>query len=124
MRHLSKSASPLALLFSAPLPIETLLIFHNRYLEMANYYADLGLTPSATHEEVKAAFYRLAKQHHPDKQGPDGGGDASEFRKVRKAYEKLCERAAKTSSELPKSKNETGLKKYDTYYHSRLKPPQ
>ncbi|KAJ4290834.1 hypothetical protein N0V90_010029 [Kalmusia sp. IMI 367209] len=54
-------------------------------------YADLGLSPAATSAQVKAAFYRLAKEHHPDKKGPEFNGDASEFRKAREAYEKLSD---------------------------------
>ncbi|KAJ4348558.1 uncharacterized protein N0V89_009935 [Didymosphaeria variabile] len=55
-----------------------------------DFYADLGLTRDATAKEIKAAFHRLAKVHHPDKQG-----SASEFRKVHEAYEALRD----TSSE-------------------------
>ncbi|KAF9731732.1 hypothetical protein PMIN06_008539 [Paraphaeosphaeria minitans] len=55
------------------------------------YYADLGLTPGATAAQIKAAYHRLALLHHPDKQGLGCKGDASEFRKVQEAYEKLYE---------------------------------
>ena len=34
-----------------------------------NYYADLGLSPHATPAEIRAAWLRLAKEHHPDKKG-------------------------------------------------------
>ena len=51
-----------------------------------NYYADLGVSPSATAAEIRAAFLRLARVHHPDKKDDD---DSSEFRKVQEAYEHL-----------------------------------
>lgn len=56
-----------------------------------DYYADLGLSPHATQDEIKAAFRHLAKLHHPDKQGPEHDGDTSEFRKTREAYEILSD---------------------------------
>lgn len=53
----------------------------------------LGLTASASREEVKARHRELALRHHPDR-----GGDAGEFRRVQAAYEAalviLDERAA------------------------------
>ena len=48
----------------------------------------LGLKPDATPDEIKAAYRRLAKKHHPDK---NPGDKASEwiFKEVRRAYETL-----------------------------------
>jgi hypothetical protein len=43
----------------------------------------LGLPANATREEIKAAYYRLAKQHHPDR-----FGDAETFKRITAAYEK------------------------------------
>lgn len=47
-------------------------------------YATLGLEPTATDAEIKKAFRRLAKQHHPDR-----GGDAEEFKNIQRAYEQI-----------------------------------
>lgn len=44
-------------------------------------YALLGVAPNATRREVKAAYRREAKVHHPDV-----GGDAERFKQVAKAY--------------------------------------
>lgn len=49
-------------------------------------YAALGLTPEATDDEVKAAFRRLATEHHPDRAGPAA---AETFRKIKDAYDDL-----------------------------------
>ena len=49
----------------------------------------LGLQPTATSVEIRAAYLRLAKKHHPDK---NPGDKASEwiFKEVGRAYETLC----------------------------------
>ena len=44
----------------------------------------LGLRKNATPEEIKKAYKRLAREHHPDK-----GGDSNEFIKISEAYESL-----------------------------------
>ena len=51
-------------------------------------YEVLGLEPGATHAEIRAAYLRLAKKHHPDK---NPGDKTSEwiFKAVGRAYERL-----------------------------------
>ena len=51
-----------------------------------NYYDTLGLQIGATPEEIKAAYRKLAKQHHPD-----SGGDVGKFQEVSNAYETLSD---------------------------------
>jgi DnaJ-class molecular chaperone len=51
-----------------------------------NYYEILGVSDSATADEIKKAFRKLASQHHPDK-----GGDHSKFQEIQKAYETLAD---------------------------------
>ena len=52
------------------------------------HYVALGVRREATRDELKSAFIRAAREHHPDK-----GGDARTFAKVRKAYEVLSDPA-------------------------------
>lgn len=41
-----------------------------------DFYRALGVSPLADDKTIKSRFRRLAAQHHPDKLGPDGAGDA------------------------------------------------
>jgi len=50
------------------------------------HYATLGVADTATPEEVKSAYRKLAKQHHPDL-----GGDVSKFQQISEAYETLAD---------------------------------
>lgn len=44
-------------------------------------YADLGVDPDATPDQIKAAHRRAARKHHPDV-----GGDRAEFDRIQKAF--------------------------------------
>src|SRR5688572_32010691 len=50
-----------------------------------DYYEVLGVGKSASADEIKKAFRRLAVQYHPDK---DGGNEAK-FKEINEAYEVL-----------------------------------
>jgi molecular chaperone DnaJ len=54
---------------------------------LTNYYEILGVDENAGINEIKAAFRRLAKQYHPDR-NPSGNVD---FEKILKAYETLSD---------------------------------
>jgi curved DNA-binding protein len=53
---------------------------------MQDYYAMLGVTPDATLQEIKRAYRRLARLHHPDlnKEARD-----DRIKRLNKAYEVL-----------------------------------
>ncbi|XP_068210328.1 dnaJ homolog subfamily C member 30, mitochondrial-like [Palaemon carinicauda] len=52
-----------------------------------NYYDTLGITPKATHAQVKIAYYDLSKKYHPDQ---NKGKDAAvKFIEIAEAYEVL-----------------------------------
>lgn len=50
-----------------------------------DYYKTLGVDSSATKDQIKKAFRKLAHQHHPDK----GNGDATKFKEINEAYQVL-----------------------------------
>jgi len=50
------------------------------------HYETLGVADTATPEEVKSAYRKLAKQHHPDL-----GGDVTKFQQITEAYETLAD---------------------------------
>ncbi len=50
------------------------------------HYDTLGITESASSDEIKKAYRKLANQHHPDK-----GGDTTKFQHIQSAYETLID---------------------------------
>lgn len=53
---------------------------------MLDYYKVLKISKSASDDEIKNAYRKLAKSHHPDK-----GGDKDNFQKIQEAYEVLSD---------------------------------
>ena len=51
-----------------------------------NYYELLGVKKDATADEIKKAFRKLARKHHPD-----AGGDEEKFKQINEAYEVLSD---------------------------------
>jgi curved DNA-binding protein CbpA len=51
---------------------------------MKNHYQTLGVEQTASPEEIKRAYRKLAGQHHPDK-----GGDTRLFQEIQAAYDVL-----------------------------------
>ncbi len=66
-------------------------------MQNKDYYKTLGIDKSASQEDIKKAFRKLAHQYHPDKTG----GDDKKFKEFSEAYSVLSD--------------ETKRKQYDAY---------
>ena len=55
-----------------------------------DYYEILGVSRTATPQELKSAFRKLALQFHPDK-NPDDKVSEEKFKEASEAYEVLCD---------------------------------
>ncbi len=55
---------------------------------MKNYYDILGVPKSASQDEIKKAFRKLAHKYHPDK---GGDGDEAKFKEASEAYSVLSD---------------------------------
>ncbi len=51
-----------------------------------DYYKTLGVPRTASADEIKKAFRKLARTHHPD-----AGGDEAKFKEINEAYEVLSD---------------------------------
>ena len=57
-----------------------------------DYYEILGVDKSASKEDIKKAFYKLAHKYHPDKKD----GNEAKFKQVNEAYQVLSDDAKRS----------------------------
>ena len=72
-----------------------------------DYYEVLGVSKTATEEEIKKAYRKLAKQYHPDL-NPDDKEAEAKFKEVNEAYEVLSDQDKKS--------------RYDQFGHAGVDP--
>src|SRR6266481_5123278 len=53
-----------------------------------DYYKILGVEKTASEDEIKKAYRKLAHQYHPDK----SGGDDKKFKEINEAYQVLSDK--------------------------------
>lgn len=58
---------------------------------MQDYYSTLGVAETATDDEIKGAFRKLAMKYHPDKNPGDNSAE-EQFKKINEAYSTLSDR--------------------------------
>lgn len=63
---------------------------------MKDYYQTLGVDRSASADEIKRAYRKLASKHHPDR-----GGDANTFKQVQEAYDILSDKRKRAEFDNP-----------------------
>jgi len=73
---------------------------------MKDYYKTLGISKSASEDDIKKAYRKAAMAHHPDRNPGDANAEAK-FKEVSEAYEVLC--------------NDQKRKIYDQYGEEGLK---
>lgn len=61
-----------------------------------DYYSVLGVGRTATPEEIKKSYRRLAAQHHPDR-----GGDTARFQEIQQAYDVLSDPEKRSQYDHP-----------------------
>ena len=57
-------------------------------MDFKDYYSTLGVAKTATQKEIKQAFRKLARKHHPDVNPGDKSAE-SRFKEINEAYEVL-----------------------------------
>src|ERR1700742_3163049 len=57
-------------------------------MDFKDYYSTLGVAKTATEKEIKQAFRKLARKHHPDVNPNDKSAEAK-FKEINEAYEVL-----------------------------------
>ena len=62
-----------------------------------NLYEILGVSNTASTEEIKKAYRRLASKHHPDK-----GGDTAKFQEIQTAYDTLSDPVKRQDYDNPR----------------------
>lgn len=71
-----------------------------------DYYKILGVSKDASPEEIKKAYRKLARKHHPD-----AGGDEDKFKEINEAYEVLSDSEKKQTYDTYGSTNPTYAQK-------------
>lgn len=86
--------------------------------EASDYYEVLGLSPEADANEIKLAYYALARRYHPDRfhiqsGTPQHARISSAFARVTQAYEALTEPTARSAYDaaLERSRQFSGSRK-------------
>lgn len=88
-------------------------------MAIVNPFATLGLPPTASPDEVKAAYRAAARKSHPDV-----GGDEQAFREVTKAAQRALAYAEGTRPNpyLPDEEHRLYVSSYDRHAHSPEPP--
>jgi DnaJ-class molecular chaperone len=70
---------------------------------MTDYYSTLGVARTASADEIKRAYRKLASQHHPDR-----GGDTKKFQEIQAAYDTLGDEHKRAAYNSPQPQSPFG----------------
>lgn len=88
---------------------------------MADHYATLGLSSSASLADIKKAFRQQASLHHPDRN--DSPGAPARFRAVQEAYDVLSDDSKRQAYDDNRRRNlldspiDTAREIWQTYFN-------
>src|SRR5437867_2617474 len=85
-------------------------------MDFKDYYSTLGVAKTATAKELKQAFRKLARKHHPDVNQGNKSAE-SRFKEINEAYEVLGARAARAGRDV-EQELELGL---EDAYHGTMR---
>jgi DnaJ-class molecular chaperone with C-terminal Zn finger domain len=63
-------------------------LMHKEYMAQKDYYSILGVEKTASQDEIKSAYRKLAKKYHPDL-NPGNAEAADKMKEINEAYEIL-----------------------------------
>lgn len=95
---------------------------------MSNFYEVLGLTKTATENDIKKAYRKLAIKWHPDKNPQDPEGAAEKFKQIGEAYEVLSNASSRSEYDQSleggyarsrRNNNQWNHDHHDAFTHSR-----
>lgn len=75
-----------------------------------DHYETLGVTNTATQDEIKKAYRKLATKHHPDK-----GGDTATFQKIAQAYDIVGDQSKRAQYD---AQSRGGSGEFDPFAHA------
>ena len=79
-----------------------------------NYYDILGVSPTATDDEIRKNYKRLAKKYHPDLH-PDDKESEEKFKDINEAYEVLSDKTKREHYDMYGTADENFDMNYDPF---------
>merc|ERR1712159_342843 len=82
------------------LPLALLAAVHTG---LCDHYSTLGIDKTATTQQIKKSYRKLAMEHHPDKSRGDKAAAEKKFAKIAEAYEVLSDPQKRQSYDNPQT---------------------
>ena len=76
-----------------------------------DHYTTLGVSPTASQDEIKRAYRKLAKQYHPD-----SGGDPEQFKQINHAYSIIGDEVKRRDYDRPTNSYGSSSQDFDSEF--------